>query len=249
MIDCGGGKNGSGSQANFAVATSQSVRNSPSTSSHGARRCRLAPNRPSQLPPNVARRPAPATKKAANASSWVRDQSPRSVHHRHDRAKPTQARLANTPVPPDRNESGSDSGCPASAPPSSAVCASATASDAEYVDIDALREFGGIGARLENRDSLQIVRIGLEFPFGHLAHGMRMVGLIADHGFEIVQRLRLRRIWLERFCGLVRILRREHGRIQKRLGNGARNLRLLADQTAAQPHDAAALVPILVVKI
>jgi hypothetical protein len=33
MIACGGGKNGKGSQANFAVATSHSVRNRPSTTS------------------------------------------------------------------------------------------------------------------------------------------------------------------------------------------------------------------------
>jgi len=36
-IACGGGKNGSGSHANFAVANSQAEKITPSTSSHGAR--------------------------------------------------------------------------------------------------------------------------------------------------------------------------------------------------------------------
>src|SRR6266852_4687862 len=41
MIACGGGKNGSGSHANFAVATSHSVRNNPSASNHGVGRVGL----------------------------------------------------------------------------------------------------------------------------------------------------------------------------------------------------------------
>src|SRR6266481_5376236 len=126
MIDCGGGKNGSGSHANFAVATSHSVRNNADTSSHGARRCRPALKRPSRLPANVARKIPPEMTNATAASWWVRDQSPISGHHRHDMPKPTHARLANTPVPPDGKETASDSGRPESAAPSSADCASAT---------------------------------------------------------------------------------------------------------------------------
>src|ERR1700730_1698461 len=94
MIACGGGKNGSGRQANFAVATSHKVRNNPSTNSHGARFCRPAPKRPSKLPLNVAARIAPAMTKADKASSCVRDQSPRSSHHRHERPKTAHATLA-----------------------------------------------------------------------------------------------------------------------------------------------------------
>src|SRR5882672_8298999 len=142
MMDCGGGKNGSGSHANFAVATSHRVRNNADTSSHGARRCRPAPKLPSRVPATVATKIPPETTNAAAASSWVRDQSPISRHHRQDTPNPTHARLANTPVPPDGKETGSVSGRASIAAPSSADCASATALDAEYVDIDPLRKFG-----------------------------------------------------------------------------------------------------------
>src|SRR5438128_1115890 len=155
MIDCGGGKNGSGSHANFAVATSHKVRNNANTSSHGARCRKPALKRPSRLPANVARKIPPEMTKAAAASSWVRDQSPISRHHRQDTPRPTHARLANTPVPPGGNDTGSDSGCPESAAPSSADCASATALDTEYVDIDPLRKFRCIGARLADGNALQ----------------------------------------------------------------------------------------------
>src|SRR6202048_2926159 len=165
MIACGGGKNGSGSHANFAFAPSQRVRNSASTSSHGVRCFSPAPKRPSRLPLNVAASNPPAMTKAAIASSCVRDQSPRSAHHRHDRPKPTQATLANTAVPLARKDAGSDSGAPANAAPSSADCGSATALDAEYVDIDPLRKFRRIGTRFENRDALQVVGIRLQLLF------------------------------------------------------------------------------------
>src|SRR3984957_6212163 len=249
MIDCGGGKNGSGSQANFAVATSHRVRNNPSTSSHGARCCRLARKRPSQLPPNVATRMPPAMTKAATASSWVRDQSPRSGHHRHDRPNPTHARLANTPVPPTRNAVGSDSGRPARAAPSSTDWASATVLDTEYVDIDPLRKFRCIGAWLENGNALKVVRIRLQFPLKHLTDGIMMVGVIADHGLQILQARGLGRIGLERCRGLVRVLRGEHRRIEQRLRDGARDLRLLANEAAAQSDDAAGLVLVVTVQI
>src|ERR1700712_5760115 len=157
MMDCGGGKNGSGNHASFAVAISHKVRNNASASSHGARRCKPASKRPSRLPATVATKIAPDRMKAAIASSWVRDQSPISGHHRHATPKPTHARLANTPIPPDGNETGNDSDPPESAAPSSADCAIATALDTEYVDIDPLRKFGCVGARLEDRDLLQVL--------------------------------------------------------------------------------------------
>src|SRR5690349_959922 len=99
--------------------------------------------------------------------------------------KPAQARLANTPVPPDGNENASDSGRPESAAPSSADCASATALDAEYVDIDPLRKFRRIRAGLEDRNALQIVRISLQLALQNFADGMVMVGVITDHGLQI----------------------------------------------------------------
>src|SRR5260221_1645838 len=161
MTDCGGGKNGSGSHASFAVAISHRVRNNANASSHGARRCKSASRRPSRLPATVTTKMAPDRTKAAIASSRVRDQSPISGHHRHATPKPTHARLANTPIPPDGNETGSDTGRPASAAPSSADCASATALDTEYVDIDALRKFRCVGAWLEYRNLLQVFGIAL----------------------------------------------------------------------------------------
>src|SRR6478609_8304984 len=108
-----------------------------------------------------------------------------SGHHRHDIAKPTHARLANTPVPPAGNEI--DSGCPGSPAPSSADCASATVLDAEYVDIDPLRKFRRIGAGLEDRHTLQIVRVGLQLALQHFADGMMMVGVVADHRLQVLQ--------------------------------------------------------------
>src|ERR1700730_4168585 len=169
MIACGGGKNGSGSHANFAVATSHRDSNNPSASSHGARCCSPAPKRPSNLPLAVAARMPPAMTKAAIARAWVRDQSPRSSHNRHERPKPTHAALANSPVPLARNDTGSDSGRPASAAPSSTDCGSATVLDPEYVNIDSLRKLCRIGARLENGDELQVIGIRLQFLFQHVA--------------------------------------------------------------------------------
>src|SRR4030081_1391246 len=249
MMDCGGGKNGNGNQENFAVATSHRVRNNPSTSNHGVRRRRPALKRPSRLPLNVATTMPPAMTKAAIASSWVRDQSPISCHHRHDRPKPTHARLANTPVPPVRKEIGSESGRPSMAAPSSTDCASATSSDTEYVDIDPLRKFRCIGARLENRDALQVVRIGLQLPLELGPDGMMMMGVIPDHGLQILQAGGLGRVRLERGRRLVRVLRYEHRRIEQGLRDGARNQRLLAHETAAQSDNAAGLVLIFAIQI
>src|ERR1019366_96437 len=146
---CGGGKKGSGNQANLAVATSHRENDNPSIRSHGARACRPSPKRPSRLPLNDAERIAPAMTKAATASSCVRDQSPRSTHHRQENPKAAHARLANTPPPPVSNATGIDSGRAPSAAPSSTDCASATVLYTEYVDINPLRKFRRIGARLE----------------------------------------------------------------------------------------------------
>src|SRR5665213_2778601 len=163
MMACGGGKNGSGNHANLAVATSHRVRNSPSASSHGARDCRPVPKRPSRRPFRVATRMPPAIMNAATANPCVRDQSPRSSHNRHERPKPTHARLANTPAALPANDTRSDGARPASAAPSSADCASSAALDAaEYIDINALREFCCIRAWLEDGDEFQIIRIGLQ---------------------------------------------------------------------------------------
>src|SRR5258705_12933829 len=74
------------------------------------------------------------------------------------------------------------------------------ASDTEYVDIDLLREFGCIGAGLEDRNRLQIVGITLQFTLQHVADGMMVMGMVARHRFEVGQRRRLWRIGLERFC-------------------------------------------------
>jgi hypothetical protein len=131
MIACGGGKNGSGSHANFAVATSHKVRNSPSTSNHGARLREAIPKRPSKLPPKVAAKMMPAMMNALTASPWVRDQSPKSSHSRHERPNPTHARLANRPAPLARNDAGSESARPANAAPSSTDCGIATVLDGE----------------------------------------------------------------------------------------------------------------------
>src|SRR5258707_1849676 len=249
MIACGGGKNGSDSHANFAVATSHRVRNNPSASNHGVRACSPAPKRPSHLPLAVAAMMPPAMINAAIASAWVRDQSLKSSHNRHESPKPTHARLANTPVPLASNDVGSDSGRPANAAPSSTDCGSATVLDAEYVDINPLRKFRCIGARLEDGDELQIVRIGLELLLEHRPYRVMMMGVIPDHRLQILQARGLRRIGLERCRGLVRILRGKHRRIEQRLRDGARDVGLVTHKTAAQSHDAAGLVVVLAVKI
>src|SRR5277367_5512592 len=129
---CGGGKNGNGSHANLAVATSHTVRNKPSASSHGARDCNPAPKRPSRA---ATRMPPPITN-AAIATSCVRDQSPRSGHSKQESPKPTQATLASAPHAFFATATGNDSGGPANAAPASADCGSAAALDvAEYIDI------------------------------------------------------------------------------------------------------------------
>src|SRR5450631_3374212 len=136
--------------------------------------------------------------KAAIASAWVRDQSPKSSHSKHESPKPIHAAVADTAVPLARNHVGSDSGRPANAAPSSTDCGSAIVLDAEYVDIDPLRKFRCIGARLEDRDELQIVRISLQLLLEHSAGRMVMMGVIAHHRLEIIEARGLRRIGLER---------------------------------------------------
>src|ERR1700677_4438211 len=195
MIACGGGKNGSGNHANFAVATSHKVRNSPSTSNHGAREA--VPKWPSKLPPKVAAKMMPAMMNALTASPWVRDQSPKSSHSRHERPKPTHARLANRPAPLARNNVGSESAAPANAAPSSADCGIATVLDGEYVDTNTLREFCRVSPGLEHGHELQIIGIGLEFLLEHSAYGMMTVGVVPDHRPQIFQTGGLGRIGLE----------------------------------------------------
>src|SRR5882757_11182784 len=200
MIACGGGKNGNGSQANFAVATSHSVRSSPSTSNHGARWRSAVPALPRKSALKVPKKASAAMTNAPIPSEWVRDQSPRSSHNRHDRPNATQAMAAAIPGPACRSRSRRSR----LRDPDRAASV-AIPSDSEYVDINPLREFGGIRARLENGDRLQIVRIGLQLPLEHVAHGMMMIRVIADHALEIGERRRLRRIGLERFRRLVGI--------------------------------------------
>ena len=60
-----------------------------------------------------------------------------------------------------------------------------------------------------------------------------MVGVIPNHGLQILQARGLGRVRLERGRGLVGILRGEHRRIEQRLRDGARDLRLVTDQAAA----------------
>ena len=78
---------------------------------------------------------------------------------------------------------------------------------------------------------------------------MVMVGVVARHRLQIVQRRGLRRIRLERFGGLVRILRGEHRGIEQRARQRPGDLPVLADQAAAHADDAAGLVAVLAVEI
>src|ERR1700733_6205118 len=206
MIACGGGKNGSGSQANLAVATSHKVRNKPSASSHGARCCNPLPTRSSDVPATVTAKIAPAMTKAEIASAWVRDQSPRSSHHRHENPKPIQARLASRLIPFAVNDAGSDSGRPANAAPSSADCGNPIALDTEYVDINPLRKLCRIGALFEYGNELQVIGIGLELLLEHRSDRMVVMGVISNHRLQILKACCLGRVGLERSGGLVRIL-------------------------------------------
>src|ERR1700761_7456755 len=122
---CGGGKNGSGSQPNLAVATSHTVKNTPIASSQGARDCNAGANRPS----NAVTKMAAAITNDAIATSSVRAQSPRSGHSRDDAPNATQARLATIPKGFLASDAGNDTGPLAKAPPTSAVCGSAATSD------------------------------------------------------------------------------------------------------------------------
>src|SRR4051794_2572672 len=130
---------------------------------------------------------------AAMPSEWVRDQSPTSSHHRQDRPKAIHATLARMPAPESRTQLARHGarerrGAPEARP-----------SDSEYVDIDALRKSGRVGALLEHLHALEIVGIGLELALQHFAHGMMMMGVVAHHALDIRERRRLRRVRLERF--------------------------------------------------
>src|SRR5579871_414516 len=107
-----------------------------------------------------------ATTNAPMPSEWVRAQSPTSSHKRHDSPKAIQARPATPPTPDDRTKSRKARPCRREA-----ACATSV-SDSEYVDIDALRKFGSVGGRLEDRDHLEIVGIGLQLALQHLADGV-----------------------------------------------------------------------------
>src|ERR1700761_1559548 len=219
---CGGGKNGSGSHANLAVATSHTVRNRPSASSHGARDCRPVPTRPSRRALSVANRMPPAITNAVTASPCVRDQSPRSSHHRQERPKTTHARLARTAGPFVKNRDGSRKGRPTNAAPSSTDCGSAAALDVtEYIEINALRKFCCIRAWLEDGYEFQIIRIGFQFQLEHRTYGMVMVGVVPDHSLQIFKGGGFRRVRLERYGRLVGILRDEHRGIEQGLDNSA----------------------------
>src|SRR2546430_13626193 len=115
-------------------------------------------------------------------SECVRDQSPTSSHHRQERPKAIHATLARMPTPDSRIQLASSGarerrGAPEARP-----------SDSEYVDIDALREFGGVGALLEDLHALEIVGIGLELALQDFADGMMMVGVVAHHALDICER-------------------------------------------------------------
>src|ERR1700761_9206740 len=195
MMACGGGKNGSGSKASFAVAISHSVRKSPSTNSHGALRRTAEPVRPRKSALSVPRTAITATTNALIPSDWVRDQSPRSSHNRHEIPNAPHAAPAAIPGPEIRLQPMKSR--PRECPCADRLASAAAPSDSEYVDIDTLRKFGGIGAGFENRDDLQIIRIGLELPLEYFAHRMVMVGVIACHRLKIGERCRLRGIRLE----------------------------------------------------
>src|SRR3954462_2027610 len=124
--------------------------------------------------------------KAAMPSECVRDQSPRSSHHRQHSPKAIQATLASTPTPDSRSQLARTGarerrGAPEARP-----------SDSEYVDIDALREFGRIGALLEDLHALEIVGIGLQLALQDFADGMMMMCVVAHHSLDIGERCRLR---------------------------------------------------------
>src|ERR1700742_3559058 len=148
MIACGGGKNGSGRHANFAVAASHNVRNAPRADSQGARRRKASPPRPRRSAPSVPMTAIAAITKAPTPSCWVRDQSPTSSHSRQDRPNAVQGAPAASPPPADRSHSRdwkAGARWPATA---------LSTSDREYVDINALREFGGIRRWLDDGDRL-----------------------------------------------------------------------------------------------
>src|SRR4051794_16929339 len=197
MIAWGGGKNGSGSQANFAVATSHTANSSPSAASHGARCFRAAPTRPSRLPPIMPAVTPPATANAAMPRASVRDQSPRSCHARHARPKPIHATPANMPARFSSDHFGSAGARPMNAAPSSADCGNATVADAEQVDMDPLRKLCRVGAGLEHGHLFQVVGVSFQFLLEDVADRMMMMGVIADHRLQIVQAGCLRRVGLE----------------------------------------------------
>src|SRR3954451_21940481 len=198
MIACGGGKNGSGRQANLAVASSHSDRNTPSAISQGLRWRIAVPARPRREATMLATSTSVATTKAAMARSVVRDQSPTSSRTRQDAPNAAQASAAVMPDAASRSLSVS---------PVLRVSSPVATSDRENVDIDALCKFVGIGARLEDGDDLQVVGISLQFLLECRAMRMVMVGVIAHHAFEVGERRLLRRVRLERFRRVARVLR------------------------------------------
>src|SRR3954469_5076126 len=197
MIACGGGKNGSGSQAYFAVANSHTARKTPSATSQGLRLRKACPARPRRSATRLANSTMAAMMKAAIATSCVRAQSPTSARTRQAAPNAAQASAAATPGKALRSLS-------ARPPPRDCAPLAATSSR-ENVDTDPLREFGGIGARLEHRDDLQIVGIGLELLLERRPGRMMVMGVVAHHALDIREARLLRRIRLERLRCLGRI--------------------------------------------
>src|SRR5260364_87441 len=94
MMACGGGKNGSGSQANLAVASSHADKKTPTAISQGLRLRKAAPARPSRDAVRPATSTSAAITKAATARSVVRDQSPTSSRTRQDAPNSAHANAA-----------------------------------------------------------------------------------------------------------------------------------------------------------
>src|ERR1700761_6715890 len=90
----------------------------------------------------------------------------------------------------------------------------AVTSGSEYVDIDPLRELVRVGARLEHRDDLQVVGIGLELLLERGTGRMMVMGVVAHHAFDILEARLLRRIGQKRLRRLAWIFGSEHRCIQ-----------------------------------
>src|SRR3569833_1101589 len=179
----------------------------------------------------VANSTMAAMMKAAIATSCVRAQSPTSS--RTTQAAPNAAQ-ASAPATP-----GKASRSLTARPAPRGIPSAAATSDRENVDIDALCKLVGIGARLDHRDDLQIIGVGLELLLECCPGRMMVMGVVAHHAFDILEARLLRRIRLERLRGDGRIFGCKRSGIHQRLGQRPPDLWLLAHEAAAQAHDAA----------